>query len=91
MEKERDRMVRSLIAEGLLHSDRVIEALRKVPRELFLPEHLQAYAYTDTPLPTGHGQTISAPHGQHRATHGGDHERGSAARRRLDRSGGRRR
>ena len=52
-------MVRSLITEGILHSDRVIEALRKVPRELFVPEKLQAEAYIDAPLPTGHGQTIS--------------------------------
>ncbi len=69
-------MVRTLIGEDLLHSDRVIEALRKVPREQFVPEKLQAEAYIDAPLPTGHGQTISAPHGEFRATHGGNHERG---------------
>lgn len=56
-------MVRTLIAEGLLRSPEVIEALKKVPREHFVPDHLKPYAYNDTPLPTGQGQTISAPHG----------------------------
>lgn len=41
---------------------RVIEAMEKVPRELFLPEALASRAYDDTPLPIGYGQTISAPH-----------------------------
>jgi protein-L-isoaspartate(D-aspartate) O-methyltransferase len=70
-------MVKGLIAEGLLCSGRVIESLGKVPRELFLPEHLRAYAYNDAPLPTGHGQTISAPHGVTRAIHGCNNERGT--------------
>jgi len=41
---------------------RVIEAMRRVPRELFVPEELRSRAYDDTPLPIGYGQTISAPH-----------------------------
>ncbi|HEX4919297.1 MAG TPA: hypothetical protein VFV92_00980 [Candidatus Bathyarchaeia archaeon] len=56
-------MVRGLIREGLLRSAKAIAAMKKVPRELFVPVHLQAYAYNDSPLPTEHGQTISAPHG----------------------------
>ncbi len=74
--KEREKMVAELIREGLVRSPSVIEALRKVPRELFLPEHLRPYAYSDVPLPTGHGQTISAPHDtiECRAIHGRDHE-----------------
>jgi len=73
--RERERMVQGLIQEGLLKSPGVIEAMRRVPREMFVPEHLRPYAYSDTPLPTGHGQTISAPHGvQRRASHGRDHE-----------------
>jgi protein-L-isoaspartate(D-aspartate) O-methyltransferase len=67
-------MVQSLIQEGLLHSPDVIAALRRVPRELFVPQHLRTYAYSDMPLPTGHGQTISAPHGERRALHGRDYE-----------------
>jgi protein-L-isoaspartate(D-aspartate) O-methyltransferase len=42
--------------------DRVIEAMARVPRELFLPEQLRSHAYDDTPQPIGWGQTISAPH-----------------------------
>jgi protein-L-isoaspartate(D-aspartate) O-methyltransferase len=41
---------------------RVIAAMEKVPRELFVPEALASRAYDDTPLPIGYGQTISAPH-----------------------------
>jgi protein-L-isoaspartate(D-aspartate) O-methyltransferase len=43
-------------------SDQVIQAMYEVPREFFVPEHLADYAYDDTPLPIGYGQTISAPH-----------------------------
>ena len=71
---ERERLVRGLIAEGLLHSPDVIAAMRKVPREFFLSENLRSYAYDDTPLPTEHGQTISAPHGVGRAIHGRHNE-----------------
>lgn len=71
-------MVQRLIAEGLLKSPNVIAAMRRVPRELFVPEDIRDYAYNDTPLPTDRGQTISAPHGDsRRASHGRDHERGS--------------
>lgn len=40
---------------------RVLAAMAKVPRHEFLPEKLRAYAYLDTPLPLGHGQSISQP------------------------------
>lgn len=43
-------------------SDRVIQAMARVPREIFVPEQLRSYAHDDTPLPIGNGQTISAPH-----------------------------
>jgi protein-L-isoaspartate(D-aspartate) O-methyltransferase len=43
-------------------TDRIIQAMSKVPREIFVPEQLIARAYDDTPLPIGYGQTISAPH-----------------------------
>ncbi len=56
-------MVNKLVAEGLLHKPSVMEAMRKVPREFFVPDNLRPYSYSDSPLPTGHGQTISAPHG----------------------------
>ena len=40
---------------------RVFDALTAVPREEFVPEELKPYAYDNTPLPIGHGQTISQP------------------------------
>lgn len=41
---------------------RVLAAMREVPREAFVPEGLQEYAYQDRPLPIGCGQTISQPY-----------------------------
>ncbi|HPE63569.1 MAG TPA: protein-L-isoaspartate O-methyltransferase [Methanothrix sp.] len=43
-------------------SDRVVEAMDRTPRELFVPEGIRTMAYEDHPLPIGQGQTISAPH-----------------------------
>ncbi|KPK37287.1 MAG: protein-L-isoaspartate O-methyltransferase [Gammaproteobacteria bacterium SG8_47] len=43
-------------------SERVIEAVRSVPRHEFVPEDLQPSAYANHPLPIGHGQTISQPY-----------------------------
>jgi protein-L-isoaspartate(D-aspartate) O-methyltransferase len=57
-----EKLVENLIQEGILHSPRAIRAMRSVPRVNFLPENMQSYSATDTPLPIGHGQTISAPH-----------------------------
>lgn len=42
-------------------SGRVLQAMEKVPRERFMPDDVRGYAYEDTPLHLGHGQTISAP------------------------------
>src|SRR2546428_5493940 len=76
--QQRDRLISGLIAEGVLRTPRIIDGMRKVPRELFLPEHLRPYAYNDAPLPTDQGQTISAPHVlKGRARHGCNNERGS--------------
>jgi protein-L-isoaspartate(D-aspartate) O-methyltransferase len=75
LSKERERMVQGLVQEGLLKSLGVIAAIGRVQRELFVPEHIRRYAYDDTPLPTEHGQTISAPHGMIcRALHGRHNE-----------------
>ena len=43
-------------------SERVMRALRQVPREAFVPAHLQDAAYQNMPLPIGHRQTISQPY-----------------------------
>ncbi|MEN8260471.1 MAG: protein-L-isoaspartate(D-aspartate) O-methyltransferase [Pseudomonadota bacterium] len=42
--------------------ERVLQAMRKVPRHEFVPLHLQSSAYENRPLPIGHGQTISQPY-----------------------------
>ena len=42
--------------------DETVAALRKVPRDAFVPEHLKYMAYQNSPLPIGHGQTISQPY-----------------------------
>lgn len=60
--EEKERLIRVYIREGILKTKLVIEAFRRVPRENFVPEYLKPYAYADTPLPIGYGQTISAPH-----------------------------
>jgi protein-L-isoaspartate(D-aspartate) O-methyltransferase len=43
-------------------SERVMAAMRRVPRDRFVPQHLKAYAFDNGPLPIGHGQTISQPY-----------------------------
>ena len=63
MEKsEWERLVDSLIRQGVLRSPKVTKAMQSVPRKNFLPEDVQSYNALDTPLPIGFGQTISAPH-----------------------------
>ncbi|HEX9703934.1 MAG TPA: protein-L-isoaspartate(D-aspartate) O-methyltransferase [Gemmatimonadales bacterium] len=55
-------MVARQIAARGIKDHRVLAALAWVPREWFLPPHLAADAYEDTPLPIGNGQTISQPY-----------------------------
>ncbi|MBI4625495.1 MAG: protein-L-isoaspartate(D-aspartate) O-methyltransferase [Verrucomicrobia bacterium] len=58
---ERNRMVDDQIsARGVVHEP-TLAALRKVPRHLFVPVEIRSAAYQDSPLPIGHGQTISQP------------------------------
>jgi protein-L-isoaspartate(D-aspartate) O-methyltransferase len=59
---ERERMVRDQIeARGISRPD-VLQAIRSIPRHLFVPESLRAQAYEDRSLPIGYGQTISQPY-----------------------------
>ena len=58
----RDRMVESDILARGVKDPRVLEAMRAVPRHLFLPRALEGEAYSSLALPIGCGQTISAPH-----------------------------
>ena len=55
-------MVASQIAARGVRDPRVLAAMEKVPRHLFVPEALRAGAYADEPLPIGEGQTISQPY-----------------------------
>lgn len=58
----RNEMVDRDIAARGVRDERVLGAVRKVPRELFLPEGLREFAYEDSPLPIGADQTISQPY-----------------------------
>jgi protein-L-isoaspartate(D-aspartate) O-methyltransferase len=58
----RERMVaEQLVARGI-RDERVLAAMRAIPREDFVPLGDRAKAYDDQPLPIGHGQTISQPY-----------------------------
>lgn len=61
-EKLREAMVETQIAARGIADERVLEAMRRVPRHLFVPPAQQERAYEDTPLPAGEGQTISQPY-----------------------------
>lgn len=55
-----EEFIRQIVAAGVT-DPLVLAAIRQVPRHLFVPEILRAKAYDDSPLPIGHGQTISQP------------------------------
>jgi protein-L-isoaspartate(D-aspartate) O-methyltransferase len=57
----REEMVRQQIEARGVTEPRVLAALRKVPRHLFVSEALRDQAYGDFPLPIGEQQTISQP------------------------------
>ncbi len=62
-EKERTAKVGWLVEKGLLKSERIKQALLKVPREDFIPRLYRDYAYLEVPLPLpGERATISCPH-----------------------------
>ncbi len=60
-ERARERLVAQLRREGI-RDPRVLEAIRTVPRHLFVEEALATRAYENTALPIGQGQTISQPY-----------------------------
>ena len=60
--KARLKMVEEQIISRGVKDPRVIAAMKKVPRHLFVEEALQSQAYSDHPLPIGEGQTISQPY-----------------------------
>jgi len=60
--EKRLRMVETQIKARGVRNERVLEAMRKVPRHKFVPARQLRAAYDDRPLPIGHGQTISQPY-----------------------------
>jgi protein-L-isoaspartate(D-aspartate) O-methyltransferase len=58
----RKNMVRQQIAARGVMDEKVLDGMRMVPREAFLPDELAEFAYEDTPLPIEEGQTISQPY-----------------------------
>jgi len=70
-QRQRDELVNTIRADAVRTRDflgqgsldeRVIDALRKVPRHEFVPDDQRPYAYENRPLPIGYGQTISQPY-----------------------------
>ncbi len=59
-DRTRARMVERLRADGI-RDEVVLSAMNAVPRHIFVDEALAIRAYDDSPLPIGHGQTISQP------------------------------
>ena len=62
LDTKKKQLIQSLKIEGRIKSETVEKAFLAIPREAFIPPPLKQYAYTDTPLEIGYGQTISAPH-----------------------------
>jgi protein-L-isoaspartate(D-aspartate) O-methyltransferase len=61
-DRAREEMVRRQIEARGIHDEGVLAAMRIVPRHRFVPGHVLGVAYRDSPLPIGHGQTISQPY-----------------------------
>jgi len=61
-ETKRNYMVENHIKKRGINDKRLLEAMRTVRRQLFVPEHQKTYAYEDHPLPIGMEQTISQPY-----------------------------
>jgi len=59
---ERNEMVDRQLIPRRIKSPAILDAMRNVPRHLFVPENMQRAAYDDSPLPIGLGQTISQPY-----------------------------
>lgn len=58
----REKMVEEQIADRGISDKSTLEAMKKVPRHLFVPPNMEQYAYEDSPLPIGYEQTISQPY-----------------------------
>jgi protein-L-isoaspartate(D-aspartate) O-methyltransferase len=61
-EKQKERMVSAQLQSRGIRNQKILDAMRKVPRHEFVPHNMIPYAYNDEPLPIGEGQTISQPY-----------------------------
>ncbi len=61
-ELDRQEMVKNQIIWRGVKSPQVLEAMREIPRHIFVPAEYQNMAYSDCPIPIGYGQTISQPY-----------------------------
>ncbi|MCF8231235.1 MAG: protein-L-isoaspartate(D-aspartate) O-methyltransferase [Bacteroidales bacterium] len=57
----RKKLVEKIRQEGWIHDERILEAMMRIPRHLFLDSSFEEYAYQDRPFPIGNEQTISQP------------------------------
>ena len=62
MKEQRERMVAEQVEARGVRDELVLKAMRKVPREAFVPETMRELVYDDSPLPIAAGQTISQPY-----------------------------
>jgi protein-L-isoaspartate(D-aspartate) O-methyltransferase len=60
--RQRERMVSAQVAGRGISDPRLLAAMRDVPREAFVEKGYEEFAYDDSPLPIGEGQTISQPY-----------------------------
>jgi protein-L-isoaspartate(D-aspartate) O-methyltransferase len=61
-QRQRSKMVERLRSHYHIQDERVLEAMERIPRHLFVPEALRSHAYGDHALPIAGGQTISQPY-----------------------------
>jgi len=57
----KEDIIKNWISSGIIKDKKVIDAFRKIPREIFVEEKRKEESYGDYPLPIGEGQTISQP------------------------------
>lgn len=62
LDQKREAMVKEQLELRDIRDPRVLQAMRKVKRHLFVPPSMVPFAYDDGPLPIGHEQTISQPY-----------------------------
>lgn len=62
IEKQKQIMLQKHLRGRGIKDESVLRAMAEVPREAFVPDSLAEYAYQDSPLPIGEGQTISQPY-----------------------------